>query len=145
MLSQSDQGTYLASDDRRRHPRVCLKSDVSARRKDIWMDTRNLVSGSCCNLSMGGIQFEAEEDFPLGTLLELNILLDGWNRYNPGINAIWAEGDCEPLSVACEVLRTEKKGGGYLVAARFVEMQPYDFIGLHSYLMDHRATTEIAG
>jgi hypothetical protein len=138
MLSQTDQSMDLARSDRRRHPRVAIKSPVKARRKDLWMDSKKLVCGECENLSMGGVLFTSEEDFPIGTLLQLGISLDGWNRHHPGISSIWEDGECTPLKVTCEVLRTETEEDCYHVAARFLDMQPYDFIGLQSFLMDCR-------
>ncbi len=60
------------------------------------------------DISAGGILFESEEAYPLGTLLCLEIQVIGWDRYKPEFYKRDALSRSEPLVVIGDVVRLER-------------------------------------
>lgn len=104
--------------DRRRYPRV--RADVICRPAGIELvhHTRNAT-----DISLGGMRVYSDEDFPIGSRLDLDVLLP----------------DREPVRCWAEVVWRAELGDGavakYDLGLRFTDMEPADVQRLATVLV----------
>ena len=87
------------------------------------------------DLSGGGILFESDVLYELGTILELNVNLEGWYRHRSSFFKSTKEKVNEPLTVIGEVVRVERfDDDTYDIGVKFTNVYDDDFKSLIKYI-----------
>lgn len=87
------------------------------------------------NLGEGGILFESDTFFEMGSLLKLEIDIPGWEKYKSEFNK--SDGPCaqKPFVVLGKVVRIEDIGGGrFEIGAAFSAVDSGQKTALHKYV-----------
>jgi hypothetical protein len=134
MKNQAQKSITLKKSERRRYPRCEKKTRVETGRVTYPLNDSDFARGSIRNISLGGVLLEIPEEFETGTLIQLRITLPGWHKYHPGFLKVLEDSIGTPFSAIGEVLRCKKENGRYTTAARFINIDPDDFISLQNYL-----------
>jgi len=120
--------------ERRRYTRVPKQTTVTMGKVTYPMDDAAFVKGKTENISLGGVKMNLPSRFEEGTLVQMKITLPGWQRHHPGFIKVLENSIGSPLTAIGEVMRADKSANGYAVAARFVNIDPDDFVALQKYL-----------
>ena len=123
-----------ARTERRRYPRLQKQTKVLTGKVTYPIDEDNFVTGNSENISLGGILMHTGQAFEEGALVQLKITLPGWHKHHPGFMKVLEDSIGSPMTAICEVLRCEKKGGDYTTAARFINIDPDDFVAFQNYI-----------
>jgi hypothetical protein len=120
--------------ERRKYPRHKKRADILAGEVTYPVNEDNFARGFSENISLGGIMMNTKNQFEKGSLIQLRITLPGWHKCHPGFIRVLEDSIASPLTAICEVLRCEQAEPGYATAARFINIDPDDFVGFQSYL-----------
>jgi len=87
------------------------------------------------NVSEGGVLFESDTIFDLGTVLRLEIDIPGWNAYLKGTDRATASSARHPLTVLGKVVRVEDIGDGFFdIGVAFTAVDSEHREALRKYL-----------
>lgn len=134
MLKTTEIQERTSGSERRKYPRFKKKVKVLSGEVTYPIDEANFARGISENISLGGILVNTEKQFEKGSLIQLRITIPGWHKYHPGFIRVIKDSTGSPLNAICEVLRCEQSGRGYALAARFINIDPHDFVGFQGYL-----------
>ena len=134
MKVQVQKSITFKKSERRRYPRCEKKTRVETAKVTYPLNDDDFARGRIRNISLGGVLLEIPEEFETGTLIQLRITLPGWHKYHPGFLKVLEDSVGTPFSAIGEVLRSTEENGQYTTAARFINIDPDDFISLQSYL-----------
>ena len=104
----SDDVASKKGSDKREYFRLPEESKVSFKPLEFPLGERPARESTVKDLSGGGILLESKTLYELGTILQLQINLEGWYRHRSSFFKSTAEKATEPLSVIGEVVRIEK-------------------------------------
>ncbi len=113
-----------------------LKRNVSLEAGKIEYPLTNLQTapGRTVNISRNGVRFTTDKEYEPDTLLQISVTLPGWTRHHPGFIRVYENSLGRPFTAVGKVTRCEHTSLGYDVAARFVNVDPDDAVGLEGYL-----------
>jgi len=120
--------------ERRKYPRLKKRSHILAGKVTYPIDEENFATGISENISLGGVMLDSGKAFEEGSLMQVKITLPGWHKYHPGFIRVLEDSIGSPMTAICEVMRCEQSGQGYAIAARFINIDPDDFIAFQDYL-----------
>ncbi len=122
--------------ERRKYPRIKKRAKTLTGQVTYPIDEDNFARGISENISLGGIMVNTETHFEQGSLIQLRIKLPGWHKFHPGFIRVLEDSIGSPFIAICEVLRCKKAEEGYDIAAKFINVDPDDFVAFHGYLED---------
>ena len=134
MKIQEQKSTTPRKNERRRYPRCEKRTRVETGRVTYPLNEDEFARGKIRNISLGGVLLDIPEEFETGTLIQLRITLPGWHKYHPGFLKVLEDSIGTPFSAIAEVLRCKQENGRFTTAARFINIDPDDFISLQRYL-----------
>ncbi len=87
------------------------------------------------DVSGGGILFESTTMFDIGSVLQLEVNLEGWYKHRSSFFKSTKEKIHEPLTVIGEVVRIEKlDGGNFDIGVKFTNVYDDDHISLLKFI-----------
>lgn len=134
MIKVQEQNSVLASTERRLYPRFKKNTKVATGQLTYPLLDDDFVEGLMKNISLGGALLNLPEKLEEGSLVQLKLKLPGWQKHHPGFLKVLEDSVGTPLSAICEILRSKKVGDNYETAARFINVDPDDFIAFKQYL-----------
>ena len=118
----------------RRYLRLKKKIPVETGKVTYPLDDKGFAKGTTENISLGGVLIDTPKKLDTGALVQLKISLPGWYRYHPGFLKLLGNSKDTPFMATGEVLRCDKIKDQYVAAARFINVDPDDYIALQGYL-----------
>lgn len=94
--------------DKREFFRLPEEFKVTFKPLEFPLGDRPVKESTVKDVSAGGILFESKVYYELGTVLQLEVNLEGWYRHRSSFFKSTKEKALEPLSVIGEVVRVEK-------------------------------------
>lgn len=95
------------------------------------------------DVSGGGLLLASPREFPLGTLLKLDIRVPGWGKHQASF-APAADKDLRPLVAVGQVVRVEQlDAGGFELGIKFVNVYPDDQAALFKFVDASAAADEL--
>ncbi|MCE1229528.1 MAG: PilZ domain-containing protein [Firmicutes bacterium] len=86
------------------------------------------------DVSGGGLLLHSQREFPLGTLMKLEIQVPGWGRYQKTFGPAW-EKEGRPLGAVGQVVRVEQLDeGGFELGIKFLNVYPDDWVALLNFI-----------
>ncbi len=134
MQDKQEMLQETANKERRRYPRLNKRTSVRTGKLTYPVNDEDMQAGTSENISLGGVLVNSSEMYEEGSLVQLKITLPGWHRHHPGFIKVLEDSIGTPLTAIGEVLRCRQTEGGFTTAARFVNIDPDDFIALQGYL-----------
>jgi hypothetical protein len=122
--------------ERRIYPRIKTKAKILTGQVTYPIDEDNFARGISNNISLGGIMVNTETHFEKGSLIQLRIELPGWHKFHPGFIGVLEDSIGSPFIAICEVLRCEQSDQGFATAAKFINIDPDDFVAFQGFLED---------
>lgn len=88
------------------------------------------------NLSGGGMLFTASENIKTGTVLQLDITAQGWEKHHPGFLKVEETSISKPITAIGQVIRSDEtvKNVEYDIAVKFVDIYEDDLRALIGYI-----------
>jgi len=113
-----------------------LKRNVSLEAAKIEYPLKDMETtpGRTVNISRNGVRFTSDMEFERDTLLQISMTLPGWTKHHPGFIRVYENSLGRPLTVVGKVTRCDHTSLGYDIAAKFVNVDPDDAVGLEGYL-----------
>ena len=135
MKEKMEETTQTAQDERRKYRRLRRQTPVETGRLTYPVNNDTFVKGTSADISLGGIKMNVDQKFEEGTLLQVKITLPGWHQHHPGFVKVLEDSIGSPLTAICEVMRcNESEAGEFETAARFVNIDPDDYVAFQNYL-----------
>ena len=86
------------------------------------------------DVSGGGLLLSTAKEYPLGTLLKLEVRIPGWGRFQNTFGPA-ADKDGRPLVAVGQVVRVEQMDpGGYELGIKFLNVYPDDWAALLKFI-----------
>ena len=86
------------------------------------------------DVSGGGLLLSTPREYPLGTLLKLEVRIPGWGRHGHTFGPS-REKDARPLVAVGQVVRVEQMdAGGYELGIKFLNVYPDDWAALLKFI-----------
>jgi hypothetical protein len=86
------------------------------------------------DVSGGGLLLSAPREYPLGTLLKLEVRVPGWGRYQNTFGSP-SDKDGRPLVAVGQVVRVEQMdAGGFELGIKFLNVYPDDWAALLKFI-----------
>jgi len=99
-------------------------------------------SSTYLDVSAGGLLLSASREYPLGTLLKLEIRVPGWGRYQSAFGTSY-ELDQRPLVAVGQVVRVEAMDDGmFELGVKFLNVYPDDQAALTRFIEAAAATED---
>lgn len=129
------------SSERRQYRRIPMGATVSFQeisfQKEVSSDQSVYL-----DVSAGGLLLSSSKEYPLDTLLKLEIRVPGWGKHQ-GHFAPAHEMDLRPLVAVGQVVRVEKlESGEYELGVKFMNVYPDDWSALVKYIEASLPSTE---
>ncbi len=86
------------------------------------------------DVSAGGLLLSAPREYPLGTLLKLEVQIPGWGRHQGGFGSA-SDKDTRPLGAIGQVVRIEQMDAGdFELGIKFINVYPDDWAALLKFI-----------
>ena len=86
------------------------------------------------DVSGGGLLLSTAKEYPLGTLLKLEVRIPGWGRFQNSFGPV-ADKEARPLVAVGQVVRVEQMDpGGYELGIKFLNVYPDDWAALLKFI-----------
>jgi len=86
------------------------------------------------DVSAGGLLLSSAREFPLGTLLKLDVRIPGWGRHENTFGPA-TDKETRPLVAVGQVVRVEQMDpGGFELGIKFLNVYPDDWAALLKFL-----------
>lgn len=119
--------------ERRQYRRMPLEATVSFQELSFHKGGEPAQS-SYKDVSVGGLLLESPREYPLGTLLKLEIRVPGWGRFQNHFGPV-QEADSRPLVALGTVVRIEQLDqGGFELGIKFQNVYPDDLAALMKFV-----------
>ncbi|MFH1624594.1 MAG: PilZ domain-containing protein [Pseudomonadota bacterium] len=122
--------------EKRAFARLLKESKVEYNKLEYPLKNQKVWTGRIKNIGGGGLLFETDHMIDSGTVLRLDITLQGWHNYRPGFLKMNESYTSKPITAIAEVVRVEEvsKGEKYHIGVKFVNTYEDDLKGLLSFL-----------
>ena len=119
--------------ERRQYKRIPMGASVSFQELSFQKEPPSGQS-VYLDVSAGGLLLSSPREFPLGTLLKLEIRVPGWGKHqNHFVPAF--ELDLRPLVAVGQVVRVEQmEGNDYEIGVKFLNVYPDDLAALMKFI-----------
>lgn len=124
------------SDDRRETERVINESRV-LHREYSWSQDGDYVRDQMADLSKDGFSFESDSPYVPGSMLQVRLLIFGWQRFRGGFLTGSLRSHTDPLVAIAKVVHcSDGQDRGRRIGCTFESVDPDDARALAAYL-DH--------
>ena len=131
----------METGDRRTHARLPKEARITCQEISYPLGSTPEVTVQMVDVSEGGVGIETPRAFDSGTVLQIALILDGWQRYTSGFGR-YDEGLIpKPLTAVGRVVRCTPKGDGrYDVGVQFVDIWDDHWRAMRVYLEKERGS-----
>ncbi len=86
------------------------------------------------DVSGGGLLLSTPREYPLGTLLKLEVRIPGWGRHQNAFDPV-SDRETRPLVAVGQVVRVEQMDtGGFELGIKFLNVYPDDWVALLKFI-----------
>jgi hypothetical protein len=125
--------------ERRAHFRLLKADRITCQEITYPLGQTEQINVKMVNVSEGGVGIEAPVPFEPGTLLQVALLLEGWQRYITGLDREPEGAPPKPLTSVGRVVRCVPAGDGrYSVGIQFVDIWDDHWNAMRLYLEKER-------
>jgi len=128
-------GSEKKGADKREYVRLPEEFALSFKPLEFPLDDQVEMESTMKDVSGGGILFESDTLIELGTILQVEVNLEGWYRHRSSFFKSTKEKVNEPLTVIGEVVRVEKfDDETYDIGVKFTNVYDDDLKSLLKYI-----------
>jgi hypothetical protein len=122
--------------EKREFLRIPKESQVRYHELKYPSDESNAENTTIKNLSGGGLLFTAGKNIGIGTVLQLDITAQGWEKHHPGFLKVGETSISKPITAVGQVIRSDEtvKNVEYDIAIKFVNIYEDDLRALIGYI-----------
>lgn len=107
--------------EKRRYGRLNRTFEVEISELAFPMPRRS-TKGNCYDISEGGLCIESSSRFDTGVKVQVRINIPLLNKFSPSFFKVWENDADQYFSAIAEVVRSQSKGGRYLVGMKYVDV-----------------------
>ena len=126
--------------ERRSFMRLPKNTRVEYHRLKYPLDYKNIEEATVKNIGGGGLLFESNHIIDVGTILQLDITLQGWHKFRPGFLKVHESSISRPVTAIAEVVRVDEiiREKRYEIGVKFVNIYEDDLKGLIEFMEKNR-------
>ncbi|MBI5014051.1 MAG: PilZ domain-containing protein [Deltaproteobacteria bacterium] len=125
----------METKERRRHARLLRSATITCQPVTYPLGRAAESQVRMLDVSEGGVRLDAPTPFDLGSLLQVALLLDGWNRHATGRLRRDDDAGTKPLTALGRVARCEPaEAGRYEVGVQFLDIWDEHWQAMRRYL-----------
>ncbi|MDY6856869.1 MAG: PilZ domain-containing protein [Thermodesulfobacteriota bacterium] len=100
------------------------------------LDNMDIEEATVKNIGGGGLMFESNRIIEVGTVIQVDITLQGWHKFKPGFFKVHESSISRPVTAIAEVVRTEEiiKEERYEIGVKFINIYEDDLKGLIEFM-----------
>jgi hypothetical protein len=121
--------------EKREYYRLPYEFKVSFKPLEFPLGEHRKKSSKIKDVSGGGLLFESDDMYEIGTVLQLELEIEGWYRHRSSFFKSTKEKVSEPLTVIGEVIRVERfDDNTYDIGVKFTNVYDDDHNSLIKYI-----------
>ena len=125
---------------KRKYSRVAKKVRIEIKRIEYPLTNESAEEGITLDIAENGICFTAPSQYNVGTMLSLNITINGWHRHRKGLKTILSNelSETDTLTVIAEVIwiKASTDSNGFDIGVKFINVYEDDMIALEKYFSE---------
>lgn len=120
--------------------RVAKEVQIEIKKIEYPLTNTSAEEGITLDIAKNGICFTATSRYDVGTMLSLNITINGWHRHRKGLKAILSNelSETDTLTVIAEVIweKASTESNGFDIGVKFINVYEDDMIALEKYFSE---------
>jgi hypothetical protein len=133
----------MQEEERRRHFRLPKEARITCQEITYPLGQAPEVAVQMVDVSEGGVGFDAPLPLEVGTLLQVTLILQGWQRHTSEFLKYDETSLSKPLSAVGRVVRRQALGGGqYEIGVEFLDIWEDHWRAMRIYLERESAKLE---
>ena len=124
-------------EEKRKYSRIEKNSIIEFKELDFPITNEGFASSRIKNISGNGLIFPADKKMEVGTILNLKVMLIGWDKEKDDFFRYDETAISEPLSILGRVVRIVEavKGKTYEIGVEFINVSEDDRAALTKFIM----------